>query len=630
MVRLASVLTLLLTNKRLKSSTGLATLVAILVSAGVLTSPHVAFAASASSNCNALTPTGVVDKSTNFGNQIGSWQWDNNSSHVIVACNNYKPDSNQAHLASGRVASSGFGDAFQCEELVQRYANARWGDNPYSSWGNGAANTWASGGHPSHFNSYSNNGTYPTPVPGDIFVWNYNHIAIVAKVTSTQIFTLEQNLLWHDPMDGSVNAYNYSTSNGYATVSSSGLDGWLHSNDVSGSGAQILSNNTGLGGGTNLPLTGIPGIYSGGGTSLTSLAANNTLKDNAGGVQVVQHRSDNNIWYIGQVPQQGGGLGWNAWTNNLGANSTSGMFTGNPVLTLNNGKGLEIFVLGSNGDIWHNAQSSPYASWQGWQDMGGTATGAQITGNPTVLKDANGALHLFVRASDNYIYRLEMQQVNGQLQWSPPWQPIGYKAGLSTFTGDPTVVLNNTNGLEIFARNSNGDIWHDAQNAPNSTWSDWLDMGGTSTGVQIVGNPTAVKDASGALHLFVRASDNYIYRLEMQRVNGQLQWNPPWQPIGYKAGLSTFTGDPYVAINSANGLEIFALNSNGDVWHDSQSAPNSTWSDWYPMGGPVTFSGTPGVTMNSVNGLEVFAQQSNSNQMWHIAQSPSWGQWLPM
>lgn len=95
-------------------------------------------------------------------------------------------------------------------------------------------------------------------------------------------------------------------------------------------------------------------------------------------------------------------------------------------------------------------------------------------------------------------------------------------------------VANADGHLEVFARGSNGAIWHDVQSAPNSsTWSTWSKLA-TTTG---------------------------------------------------------FASDPYAVQNADGHLEVFARKSDGSISQDVQSAPNSSsWSGWSTLDQPYVFA----------------------------------------
>lgn len=86
----------------------------------------------------------------------------------------------------------GYGNPFQCVELIDRYDQLRWHDNWV--WGN-AGTDWSA--HPPHFTPDQNGGTI-APEAGDILIWNNTtdgHIAVITAVNAGNhtVTVLEQN-----------------------------------------------------------------------------------------------------------------------------------------------------------------------------------------------------------------------------------------------------------------------------------------------------------------------------------------------------------------------------------------------------------------------------------------------------
>jgi surface antigen len=106
----------------------------------------------------------------------------------------YQKNFNQANW-------DGYGNPFQCVELIGRYDWLRWHDTDANGnkwvWGNAAEN-WNR--HPERFTRKVNGGD-TAPAAGDILIWNdndYGHIAVIVDVDdSAQTATiLEQNFTY--------------------------------------------------------------------------------------------------------------------------------------------------------------------------------------------------------------------------------------------------------------------------------------------------------------------------------------------------------------------------------------------------------------------------------------------------
>lgn len=141
-------------------------------------------------------PAGYGSAMTNpFTGGVAQFSWD--GSHYIISCNskNYYAEYNSTQSNTGtNYISGGYGAAFQCAELIARYAFARWNDpvRGTGSWSGNAANFWTN--HPSHFIARSNGDSHEVQV-GNIIVygqvdssgtpqpnWGAGHVAIVIAV----------------------------------------------------------------------------------------------------------------------------------------------------------------------------------------------------------------------------------------------------------------------------------------------------------------------------------------------------------------------------------------------------------------------------------------------------------------
>jgi hypothetical protein len=151
--------------------------------------------------------------------QDAHWSWD--GTHSIVSCNTqglyaaYTSNGGASWSESrshSTLLSNGYGAAFQCVELILRYAYARWGD--VSGWSGNASNLYLNSNHPSHFATHDN-GTSYLPVAGDIVIFgpvNSNgspnpsagagHISIITAVNTSAgtVTVFEQN--WGPDGDG--------------------------------------------------------------------------------------------------------------------------------------------------------------------------------------------------------------------------------------------------------------------------------------------------------------------------------------------------------------------------------------------------------------------------------------------
>jgi hypothetical protein len=155
-------------------------------------------------NCEALAQ-GATISSTNLTPEpfdaatipgSSAFYFTNNygQSDYIVGCQPHVPWQTNFNNANW----DGYGNPFQCVELIDRYDRLRWHDN--WTWGD-AGSDWNTGNHPSHFQQMPQGSNNP-PSAGDILIWNNSspgHIAIITGVNigGRNVTLLEQNFVYY-------------------------------------------------------------------------------------------------------------------------------------------------------------------------------------------------------------------------------------------------------------------------------------------------------------------------------------------------------------------------------------------------------------------------------------------------
>lgn len=306
-----------------------------------------------------------------------------------------------------------------------------------------------------------------------------------------------------------------------------------------------------------------------------------------------------------------------------------------------------------------------------WYGLGGV-----FISPPTVGTNQDGRLEVFGRGLDNKIWHLYQRTPDVPNDCSE-WEPL---LGEQTFRGPVSVVKNNWNKLEIFARGRNNEIWHRWQNDPNvregARWSSWSSLGSAGGGMST--DPTAGlnwdnrievfaigldnqvyhnwqrwfdpfgapwtgwyalpgrlfkgrvavdTDAAGRMHVVARALDDTIW------INYQVTRGGNWS--GWLSFNAAASGDPTLAKNNDGRLELFLRGLDGRVWQRWQTAPNGDWSDWQPLNGtsnPQAYligEAHVATLRNNAGELELFARTGTSEVMniHQIPTAPYWNNW---
>jgi hypothetical protein len=218
---------------------------------------------------------------------------------------------------------------------------------------------------------------------------------------------------------------------------------------------------------------------------------------------------------------------------------------------------------------------------------------------------AVGRMEVFARGSNGAVWHL--------------WQtaPSNGWSGWASLGGWVDIIKTGRNAdgrLEIFARGSNGALWHMWQTAPNNGWSGWDSLAGW---IDII---AVGKNADGRLEIFARGSDRAVWHKWQTAPNNG--WSG-WESLG------GWVDRIEVASNADGRLEIFARGADGALWHKWQTAPNNGWSGWASLGGWID---NLQVNQNADGRLEIFARGSNQAlwHMWQTAPNNGWSGWASL
>lgn len=166
-------------------------------------------------------------------------------------------------------------------------------------------------------------------------------------------------------------------------------------------------------------------------------------------IEVFVRGMDNKLY---RIAQQSGG--WGAWTD-LGGNHTG------PVVVGRNADGrLEAFARGSDAALYHIWETTPSGSFNTWQTLGGYHTSGIALG-----RNGDGRLEVFARGTTDELYHC--------------WQVPGVSAGWSAWAsfggdvaGDPSVVTDSEGFLHVFVTGKNNQLLTIRQTTA-WTWSDF-------------------------------------------------------------------------------------------------------------------------------------------------------------
>ena len=240
----------------------------------------------------------------------------------------------------------------------------------------------------------------------------------------------------------------------------------------------------------------------------------------------------------------------------------------------------------------------------------------QVIGAPCVARNADGTLEVFACGTDNALWHISQTSA---LDWGSNWNSLGGQI-LAGFPVIPVICVGtNADGrLEVFVRGLDGAVYYSAQNQPNAdpgNWAGWQALGKTQKVVQMA----VASNADGRMELFAIGTDGVLWHISQTPAP---DWGAAWNSLG-----GTFFGLLTVGTNLDGRLEVFVQGNNYGWWHIWQTAPNAGPSGWSPfLSGDLTVDGLA-VASNVDGRLELFAVGDNDGLLyhaWQMAPSNGW------
>jgi hypothetical protein len=227
---------------------------------------------------------------------------------------------------------------------------------------------------------------------------------------------------------------------------------------------------------------------------------------------------------------------------------------------------LTVFARGTD-DVLYASSASDWSSW--------VPLGSGLAGSPEAILDAAGRVQVFARGSDGAMWHTG-QDAGG---WSP-WERLG-----GTLAGEPRAILDQQSKVVVFARETNGKLAYTTGDL--KTW--------TSLGVLASGDPAPARNVDGRLELFFRGTDGAV-------------WDAYQPTVGAPFSLTRFGGEMIGAaatvLDGQGRLHFLLHGSNHALWAQSQTTAGGTWSPFTALGGSLTAD--PAAVRDGVGRVHVF------------------------
>jgi hypothetical protein len=305
----------------------------------------------------------------------------------------------------------------------------------------------------------------------------------------------------------------------------------------------------------------------------------------------------NTVGALEHIWQTNPGGGWSAWSD-LGAPAGPSLTQALAVGQNQDGR-LEVFVVATDGALWHIWQTGPNDGWSAWGRLGAPSGGA--LGELAVGTNQDGRQEVFAIAQ-NVLWHVWQTAPNDG--WSA-WGNLSAPSGASALAS-PAVSLNADGRLEVFTFAPGGAISHIWQTAPNNGWSPWDSLGG-----QPGGGPTVGQNADGRLEVFVedRASDGphaAWHRWQLVAGGGWSVVDAGW--------ISSGPAEAVVALVVRPGVDLLTAGTSG-VWRSQDDG--TSWTKMSPTLLGASMSAAP-------SGASVWAVSHDGKQVLESTDGVLW------
>jgi hypothetical protein len=315
--------------------------------------------------------------------------------------------------------------------------------------------------------------------------------------------------------------------------------------------------------------------------------------------------SDGELYSLSQVVPNDG---WSSWERIQNPDCLS--IAKSPVIGAVNYMNLigpGVYVVTPNGSLY--GRQKPFADepFSDWVFLGGP-----FAETPAVGVNAGGVEWIFIVGLDNILYRLAVG-VNAWIPW-PAARVIG----------TPAVGNSRDGRLEVFVLGTDGSLLHRwERNLRSTAWSDWHSHG--DPGVALTPSPAIGASADGRLELFVVGADGALYHIWQTAVNqGWSDWHSHGDP-----GVALMPS-PAIGASKDGRLELFAVGADGALYHIWQTAVNQGWSDWHSHGDPgVALMSSLAIGASADGRLELFVVGADGAlyHIWQTAVNEGWSDW---
>jgi len=246
--------------------------------------------------------------------------------------------------------------------------------------------------------------------------------------------------------------------------------------------------------------------------------------------------------YTATVPAHGVAMLRLSGSDQVAGTDLGGAATADPAVVRFDDTHTVAFTRAADGSLVTNSGS-------GW-----TSLGKRILGQPAAYGSAGGRIDVFVRGTDDAVWRNAL--VNGS--WGQ-WTSLG-----GHVTEAPTVAFTSPSAWTVVARGADGLV------TSRTAGGSWTSVGAPHDW-PIYGRPSAVVDGAGVLHLAVRVRTDEIW----ERTYSGGVWSG-WTSLG-----GTLSASPTLLATNGR-VYLFALAADNRLWQ--RNYVDGGWGGWFQRG----------------------------------------------
>ncbi len=248
-----------------------------------------------------------------------------------------------------------------------------------------------------------------------------------------------------------------------------------------------------------------------------------------------------------------------------------------------NANRIDLFVAMQNGTLVHF-----YLAWYGWSTINFlTANNMVAAGSsPAAIGGGPSVLEVFFITPSGQLFHM-----SGTGAGLGPALAV-FSPQISTLTGLPVTLMGSPtagvkgptnppgeNNIDVFAHGTNGHLYHAWYLLSSDSWTGLEDLGVPSATVTFTGDPCLIDDGPSPLEIFAIGSDGNLYHTWWNTT----QW---WGPAALSAGAQ-FVGSPSAIAIGKSRIEVTAAGLDGTVYLIEF---NGIWFPPVALGGSLEFA----------------------------------------